>query len=133
MVRAGYTKKPLETPGAYELIDEDTGDKFIVWGGTDENDYQAPIPSKEVLHWEPSNDKKKGRSNRVVKNPSEDATQINNSAAVARPTGDAIVFLMFRFNFLLVNNVPKYAPLNHVEVSDAPMNHILLFWREGVR
>lgn len=85
MVRAGYTKKPLETPGAYELIDEDTGDKFIVWGGTDDNDYEAPIPSKEVLHWEPSNNNKKGRSNSLAKNPSEDATEMNNSAAITRP------------------------------------------------
>ncbi|XP_024968116.1 DEAD-box ATP-dependent RNA helicase 50 [Cynara cardunculus var. scolymus] len=79
MVRAGYTKKPLETPGAYELIDEDTGDKFIVWGGTDDNDYQAPIPSKEVLHWEPSNNSKKGRSNHLA----------NNSAAITRPRASA--------------------------------------------
>ncbi|KAI7745024.1 hypothetical protein M8C21_030693 [Ambrosia artemisiifolia] len=48
----GYRKRSLETPGAYELVDEDTGDKFIVWGDADDD--EAPIPSKEVLQWKPS-------------------------------------------------------------------------------
>lgn len=44
----GYTKRQLETSGAYELIDEETGDKFIVWG-----DDESPIPSKDILQWKP--------------------------------------------------------------------------------
>ncbi|PIA35798.1 hypothetical protein AQUCO_03500276v1 [Aquilegia coerulea] len=52
-IKASYTKKPLETPGAYELIDEETGEKCIVWGGVDDD---TPIPSKEMLSWKPSNE-----------------------------------------------------------------------------
>ncbi|XP_068661218.1 DEAD-box ATP-dependent RNA helicase 50 [Aristolochia californica] len=48
-IRCGYTKKSIGTPGAYQLIDDESGEKFIVWGGV-END-EAPIPSKEVLSW----------------------------------------------------------------------------------
>ncbi|OWM63227.1 hypothetical protein CDL15_Pgr010627 [Punica granatum] len=51
-VRAGYNRTPLDTPGAYQLIDEETGEKFIVWGGADDDDTQ--IPSKAVLSWNPS-------------------------------------------------------------------------------
>ncbi|PWA51148.1 DNA/RNA helicase, DEAD/DEAH box type, N-terminal [Artemisia annua] len=46
----GYSKKSLDTRGAYELVDEETGDKFIIWG--DDNDHDN-IPSKQVLQWEP--------------------------------------------------------------------------------
>ncbi|KAJ4955094.1 hypothetical protein NE237_011877 [Protea cynaroides] len=49
-VRAGYTRKRMETPGAYQLVDDETGEKYIVWGGIGED---SPIPSKEVLSWKP--------------------------------------------------------------------------------
>lgn len=51
-LRAGYTRKPMDTPGAYQLIDDETGEKFIVWGGADDDD--SDIPSKAVLSWNPS-------------------------------------------------------------------------------
>lgn len=54
VVRAGYTRKPLETPGAYQLVDDDTGEKFIVWGGSDDDNHVSPIPSKHTLSWKPS-------------------------------------------------------------------------------
>jgi hypothetical protein len=54
VVRAGYTRTPLETSGAYQLIDDDTGEKFIVWGGSDDDNHGSPIPSKNTLSWKPS-------------------------------------------------------------------------------
>lgn len=51
-VRAAYKRVPMETSGAYQLIDEETGDKIIVWGGA-ENGPDSPIPSAEVLSWRP--------------------------------------------------------------------------------
>lgn len=53
VVRAGYTRTPLETRGAYQLIDDETGEKFIVWGGSEDDHQESPIPSKDVLSWEP--------------------------------------------------------------------------------
>lgn len=53
----GYSKKSLDTPGAYELVDEETGDKFIIWGDDNDNDN---IPSKQVLQWEPPKPPSKG-------------------------------------------------------------------------
>lgn len=50
LVRASYTRKQLETPGAYQLVDNETGEKFILWGGIDDD---SSIPSKEVLSWKP--------------------------------------------------------------------------------
>lgn len=50
-VSASYTKRPLGTAGAYELIDEETGERVIVWGGVDDDD--SSIPSKDVLFWNP--------------------------------------------------------------------------------
>ncbi|KAL4572535.1 hypothetical protein LXL04_019314 [Taraxacum kok-saghyz] len=84
-VGAGYTKRPLETPGAYELVDEDSGDKFIVWGGTDDDDYQAPIPSKEVLHWEPSKKNNKDNINNLETNSTEGARMNNSDDGTTRP------------------------------------------------
>ena len=49
-----YTHTPMETPGAYQLIDNDTGEKFIVWGGSDDGRPDSPIPSKDILSWQPS-------------------------------------------------------------------------------
>ena len=41
----------MGTAGAYELIDEETGERVIVWGGVDDDD--SSIPSKDVLLWNP--------------------------------------------------------------------------------
>lgn len=61
----GYSRTPLETAGAYELIDEDTGEKVIVWGGTEDNDDDDPlIPPKHLL-----------LSSNWNKNPSQPTTQ----------------------------------------------------------
>lgn len=59
-VRAGYKKRPMDTPGAYELIDEETGEKVILWGGADDD--ELSIPSKQVLSWNPSKNQKKSLS-----------------------------------------------------------------------
>lgn len=51
-IGGGYSRTPLETAGAYELIDKDTGEKVIVWGGTDDDhdhDHDPPIPPKHLL------------------------------------------------------------------------------------
>ncbi|KAG2669716.1 hypothetical protein I3760_14G046400 [Carya illinoinensis] len=55
VVRAGYKRTPMQNPGAYQLTDDDTGEKFIVWGGSDDDHHhESPIPSKDVLSWNPS-------------------------------------------------------------------------------
>jgi ATP-dependent RNA helicase DDX18/HAS1 len=41
----GYDKVPMDTPGAYRLVDRATGRSVIVWGGTGE----ANMPSPAVL------------------------------------------------------------------------------------
>lgn len=52
-VNAEYKKRPLGTPGAYEVVDEESGEKVIVWGGVDEGDDD----------WNPNNlDKKAPRT-----------------------------------------------------------------------
>lgn len=56
----------METPGAYELIDEESGEKVIVWGGTDDDDDGPSIPSRKVLSWNPNTDQ--NDSSRVKKN-----------------------------------------------------------------
>ncbi|KAI6685112.1 hypothetical protein NL676_031025 [Syzygium grande] len=48
----GYTRTPLGTPGAYQLIDDETGERFIVWGGSDDP-ADAPVPPEDVLRWKP--------------------------------------------------------------------------------
>ncbi|XP_030520997.1 DEAD-box ATP-dependent RNA helicase 50 [Rhodamnia argentea] len=48
----GYSRTPLETPGAYQLIDDETGERFIVWGGSDDP-ADSPVPSEDVLRWKP--------------------------------------------------------------------------------
>ncbi|KAK2643818.1 hypothetical protein Ddye_019013 [Dipteronia dyeriana] len=55
-VRCGYSRKPLETSGAYQLVDEETGEKLIVWGGSDDDPLLSPIPPKQLLrssNWKP--------------------------------------------------------------------------------
>ncbi|KAJ0976499.1 hypothetical protein J5N97_018464 [Dioscorea zingiberensis] len=56
--RAAYKRIPMDNPGAYQLIDEHTGEKFIVWGGSDGGDEES-IPSKQVLSWKPEGLKSK--------------------------------------------------------------------------
>ncbi|KAI6685108.1 hypothetical protein NL676_031021 [Syzygium grande] len=48
----GYTRTPLGTPGAYQLTDDETGERFIVWGGSDDP-ADAPVPPEDVLRWKP--------------------------------------------------------------------------------
>nr|GME13976.1 DEAD-box ATP-dependent RNA helicase 50 [Ipomoea batatas] len=48
-VQGSYTRRPMDTPGAYELIDNGTGEKVIVWGGVENDDDDSAIPSKELL------------------------------------------------------------------------------------
>ncbi|XP_062209565.1 DEAD-box ATP-dependent RNA helicase 50 [Phragmites australis] len=43
-----YEKVPMDTPGAYRMVDRTTGRSVIVWGGTDEGD-EASMPSPAVL------------------------------------------------------------------------------------
>ncbi|KAK3189332.1 hypothetical protein Dsin_028893 [Dipteronia sinensis] len=55
-VRCGYSRKPLETSGAYQLVDEETGEKLILWGGSDDDPLFSPIPPKLLLrssNWKP--------------------------------------------------------------------------------
>ncbi|KAL8237325.1 hypothetical protein R6Q59_018406 [Mikania micrantha] len=80
----GYTKRSLETPGAYELVDEDSGDKFIVWGGIDD---ETPVPTKEVLQWKPSTSSIDDRNCLTSTNTSEDddaAAAITKSKASSK-------------------------------------------------
>ncbi|XP_020101503.1 DEAD-box ATP-dependent RNA helicase 50 [Ananas comosus] len=55
----GYERVPMETPGAYRLVDKATGDGVIVWGGADDGE-DAPIPSDEVLSWSTRRREEKG-------------------------------------------------------------------------
>ncbi|KAF8392757.1 hypothetical protein HHK36_023106 [Tetracentron sinense] len=70
LIRAGYTRKPMDTPGAYQLIDDDTGEKFIVWGGIDDH---SPIPSKEVLSWKPMDKAVSGAEKKKKKTKTSDS------------------------------------------------------------
>ncbi|XP_031485802.1 DEAD-box ATP-dependent RNA helicase 50 [Nymphaea colorata] len=53
VVRAGYTRKPTGTPGAYHLFDDNTGERFIVWGAADDDSEDFVVPPKEVLTQNP--------------------------------------------------------------------------------
>ncbi|CAN6469798.1 unnamed protein product [Victoria cruziana] len=53
VVRAGYTRKPTGTPGAYQLVDDQTGERFIVWGAADDDGEDLVVPPREVLTWTP--------------------------------------------------------------------------------
>lgn len=60
VARAAYTRRKLETPGAYELVDDETGDKVIVWGDDDDDDVDSKsVISKDVIQWKPEDSKKK--------------------------------------------------------------------------
>ncbi|KAK2632791.1 hypothetical protein EUGRSUZ_L01074 [Eucalyptus grandis] len=49
----GYTRTPLDTPGAYQLIDDETGERFIVWSGSDDP-ADSRAPPEDVLRWKPA-------------------------------------------------------------------------------
>ncbi|XP_027121439.1 DEAD-box ATP-dependent RNA helicase 50 isoform X2 [Coffea arabica] len=85
VVRAGrYTRLSLDTPGAYQLIDNETGEKFIVWGGEENDPPNSPIPSQQVLSWEPfsSNSKRRGNSDGA-----DDSVGSPGSGGLARSFG----------------------------------------------
>lgn len=104
-VGAGYTKRPLDTPGAYELVDDESGDKFIVWGGTDDDDYEAPIPSKEVLHWKPSKSINKDKISKLATNSTDDERRMNKSVdGITRPKASSKA-VSRSFDRLRVNKV----------------------------
>ncbi|KAK9121399.1 hypothetical protein Syun_019016 [Stephania yunnanensis] len=87
MIKAAYTRKPMDAPGAYQLIDDETGEKFIVWGGVDEDDYDAPIPSKEVLSWKPPSGEGKGRRSGGENGGDEDqsySVAVTNDSTISR-------------------------------------------------
>ncbi|KAL6847594.1 hypothetical protein ACP4OV_022620 [Aristida adscensionis] len=44
----GYERVPMDTPGAYRLVDRATGRSVIVWGGADDGD-DATVPSPAAL------------------------------------------------------------------------------------
>lgn len=64
-VSAGYKKRPMETPGAYELIDEESGERIILWGGDDDD--EVSIPSKQVLSWTPTPTKQHNKTSSARK------------------------------------------------------------------
>ncbi|MQM05693.1 hypothetical protein Taro_038506 [Colocasia esculenta] len=69
--RAGvYTRVPMETAGAYQLIDEETSQRVIVWGGADD-DPDSPVPSKDVLSWTPKEESPGSRGAGSDENPRE--------------------------------------------------------------
>ncbi|XP_074363758.1 DEAD-box ATP-dependent RNA helicase 50 isoform X2 [Apium graveolens] len=59
VARAAYTRRKLETAGAYELIDDETGDKVIVWGDDDSDVENDSVISKDVIQWKPEESKKR--------------------------------------------------------------------------
>ncbi|KAK8966931.1 DEAD-box ATP-dependent RNA helicase 50 [Platanthera guangdongensis] len=50
-VISAFRQLPMDTAGAYRMIDEETGENVIVWGGID--DAASPIPSQETITWKP--------------------------------------------------------------------------------
>ncbi|CAK9138894.1 unnamed protein product [Ilex paraguariensis] len=101
VVRAGYSQRPLETPGAYELIDDTTGEKFIIWGGIDGKDNgnrQFSIPSEEVLSWKPkpsSNYDNRSRNVTTSSISGEDEFKFNsnkNNRAATNRSGDKTAY-----------------------------------------
>ncbi|EEC74363.1 hypothetical protein OsI_09674 [Oryza sativa Indica Group] len=60
----GYERVPMDTPGAYRLVDRATGRSVIVWGGTDD----VSMPSPAVLSTTtrvPDRPKENGRSTSI--------------------------------------------------------------------
>lgn len=56
---SAFRQLPMDTAGAYRLIDEETGEDVIVWGGID--DATSPIPSQEAITWKPKDIHEQGR------------------------------------------------------------------------
>ncbi|XP_072974854.1 DEAD-box ATP-dependent RNA helicase 50 isoform X1 [Typha angustifolia] len=83
-----FERVPLETAGAYELVDKESGEKVIVWGGADDDVRESPVPSDEVLSWSPRSRKEEEKEN---EKDAFDATGVEMNAAVAefgaKPTG----------------------------------------------
>ncbi|CAA6668843.1 unnamed protein product [Spirodela intermedia] len=48
-----YTRIPMETAGAYQLIDEETGERVIVWGGVDDGP-DSPLPPRRFSPGSPT-------------------------------------------------------------------------------
>lgn len=73
----------MEAPGAYELVDDETGEKFIVWGGNDDDkdNTTSSIPSKDVLYWKPSNtiNERNKNSNVISGSNSSGEDEYNNN------------------------------------------------------
>ncbi|KAK9288451.1 hypothetical protein L1049_016908 [Liquidambar formosana] len=80
LVRGGYTRTPMETSGAYQLIDDETGEKFIVWGGIEDD---SPIPSKDVLSWNPTNNEYTATSSTDDNGGSEPVAAVTSSDSAA--------------------------------------------------
>ncbi|KAL9233035.1 hypothetical protein vseg_008078 [Gypsophila vaccaria] len=79
-VRVSYTKRPMETPGAYEVIDEETGERVIVWGGVDDD--EPTLLSKEVLSWNPNKyDKKSSRNADKSRDSERPSSRRDNTAS----------------------------------------------------
>lgn len=49
--RRQYDRIPMDTAGAYRMVDRETGETFIVWGASDDDD--SSVPSEKVLSWRP--------------------------------------------------------------------------------
>ncbi|KAK8952464.1 DEAD-box ATP-dependent RNA helicase 50 [Platanthera zijinensis] len=54
----------MDTAGAYRMIDEETGENVIVWGGID--DAASPIPSQETITWKPKDIHGQGAGRKIV-------------------------------------------------------------------
>lgn len=71
-----YKRIPMDAPGAYQLIDDHTGHKFILWGGTDDGggdgDDSSSLPSQQqVSSWRP----KTQNSNLLKQSAAQDECQ----------------------------------------------------------
>lgn len=44
-----YTRVPMDTAGAYQLIDNETGEKFIIWGGEENDPHDSSLPTEQIL------------------------------------------------------------------------------------
>lgn len=52
---SAYKRIPMEASGAYQLVNDATGDKVIVLGGTQDNDSGDDEVSQETLDWNTNN------------------------------------------------------------------------------
>lgn len=119
----GYSKKSLDTPGAYELVDEETGDKYIIWG--DDNDHD--VPSKQLLQWEPPKHPSKGGASskgvsrsferlrvgkvrdlsRVSSSEKDQKDDNSRSGSVVKRQEETLLANKNRFNVIRDNDVSK--------------------------